>query len=183
MLHALGAGSLICVFCVICGSNFLPTGRCAIRSRLRLRGPVIKIDPEAVGRDGWSTRGGLRIEDVSTEADRTGQRSAQVRDNTGALNEVVGELKASVIRVVRTSAAEVDRRLHRRHKLDAACVVTTTGAATGNGRVVDISQSGAGITGIGAPPLDTKGTLRVDGIAMTVPFTVRTCDDRAVGVA
>ncbi len=47
-----------------------------------------------------------RIGEVSAEAERTGQRSARVRDDTAALNGLVGELKQSVIRTVRASTAE-----------------------------------------------------------------------------
>ncbi|HEY0184903.1 MAG TPA: methyl-accepting chemotaxis protein, partial [Rhodopila sp.] len=120
-----------------------------------------------------------RIGEVSTEAERTGQRSAEVRDNTAALNVVVGELKASVIQVVRTSAAEVDRRLDKRHRLDAGCRLQVAGAAPRAGRIMNISRGGAAVSGTGPLPVGMHGTLEVDGLDMTVPFVVRETDDKA----
>ena len=46
------------------------------------------------------------IGEVSAEAEQTGERSSQVRADTASLTTMVGELRAAVIRVVRT----VDRR-------------------------------------------------------------------------
>ncbi len=51
-----------------------------------------------------------RIGEVSAEAERTGQRCAKVRDDTAGLATLVDELKHSVILVVRSSMADVDRR-------------------------------------------------------------------------
>jgi methyl-accepting chemotaxis protein len=124
-----------------------------------------------------------RIGDVSAEAERTGQRSAQVRDNTAALNDEVGALKASVIRVVRTSAAEVDRRLHTRHPVDVGCRLSVADLGTRFGRIVDISQSGAAVTVAGSLPIGTAGTLEADGFGMELHFTVRTAEDDTVHMA
>ena len=55
-----------------------------------------------------------RTTEVSTEAEQTGKHAVEVRENAEALNTAVGDLRNSVIRVVRTSAAEVDRREFRR---------------------------------------------------------------------
>jgi hypothetical protein len=43
---------------------------------------------------------------VSAEAEQTGQRGGGVRENAAARNIAVGELRRSVIRLVRTSATE-----------------------------------------------------------------------------
>jgi methyl-accepting chemotaxis protein len=51
-----------------------------------------------------------RTNAVSTAAAGTGQHAADLRDNTLALNEAVEALRHSVIQVVRTSTAAVDRR-------------------------------------------------------------------------
>ena len=54
-----------------------------------------------------------RTTEVSAEAEQTGIHAADVRENAVALNTAVGELRHSVIRVVRTSTPEVDRRADR----------------------------------------------------------------------
>ena len=61
-----------------------------------------------------------RTNDVSDEAAVTGRNAVDLRDNTAALNGAVEELRHSVIQVVRTSTAEVDRRQTSRYAVDLA---------------------------------------------------------------
>jgi uncharacterized phage infection (PIP) family protein YhgE len=82
-----------------------------------------------------------RIGEVSAEAERTGQCSAQVRDDTAALRDLADDLKQSVIRVVRTSTAEVDRRAIRRRPCLADAMITSQGQS-GKAVVRDISEGG-----------------------------------------
>jgi methyl-accepting chemotaxis protein len=51
-----------------------------------------------------------RIAEVSQEAGETGQRAAEVRLSTGVLSGLVTDVRNSVIRVVRTSNEDVNRR-------------------------------------------------------------------------
>ena len=51
---------------------------------------------------------------MSAEARKTNQQAADVRTNTAALGDAVGDLRRSVVRMVRTSTAEVDRRATER---------------------------------------------------------------------
>ena len=63
-----------------------------------------------------------RTTEVSAEAEQTGQRSRRRCGTTRrALNTAVGELRHSVIRVVRTSTAEVDRRAVSPPPLPGGC--------------------------------------------------------------
>jgi methyl-accepting chemotaxis protein len=52
----------------------------------------------------------MRLNEVSAEAEQTGRRTVQVHEDTANLNTMVGELKGSVIRVVRAATAELDRQ-------------------------------------------------------------------------
>jgi len=124
-----------------------------------------------------------RINEVSAEAGHTGQRSAQVRDDTAALNTMVGELKHSLIRVVRTSTAEVDRRQTARHSVNLPCRVTVAGRGTQPAAVADLSEGGASISGGPELPIGTRGMLDVDRIGVPLPFVVRTADDEALHLA
>ena len=51
-----------------------------------------------------------RITEVSAEAEQTERHALSVRENAAALEVAVAELRHAVIRVVRTSTTEVDRR-------------------------------------------------------------------------
>ena len=47
--------------------------------------------------------------------------------NAKVLDDAVGELRGAIIRTVRTSTAEVDRRMFRRFDIDLPCRVDLAG--------------------------------------------------------
>ena len=96
-----------------------------------------------------------------------------MRDDTTALAGVVAELQKSVIRVVRTATADVDRRQAVRHVVDLPCRLTAAGHGTVAARIDDLSEGGAAVSGCPALPVGTHGTLDVDRIGMALPFLVR----------
>ena len=117
-----------------------------------------------------------RIDEVSAQAERTGHYSGEVREGTDALNGVVDSLKRSLIRVVRTSTADVDRREHARFRANLKCRLSMGGAPR-NGLVTDLSVGGAAISGVPAPGIGTRGKIEVDGVEPALPFTVMSTDD------
>ncbi len=117
-----------------------------------------------------------RTAEVSTEAKDTGERSADVLQHTAVLNGAVGDLKHAVIRVVRTSTAEVDRRTTVRHVVDLPCRLSLAGQAAQPARLADISEAGACVRGVTAPSLGAAGTLDVDGVGFQLPCSVCSID-------
>ncbi|MGA3401740.1 MAG: methyl-accepting chemotaxis protein [Acetobacteraceae bacterium] len=124
-----------------------------------------------------------RINEVSVEAEQTGQRGVQVRDDIAGLNTMVHELKQSISRVVYTSTTDADRRAAARKAVDLACRMTVPGEGTCTARVSDISEGGACIRGGPSLPVGAGGTLGLDGIGFPLPFTVRSHLDDALHVA
>ena len=118
-----------------------------------------------------------RTGEVSVEAELTGAQAAQVRDHSSGLNEAMEELRHSVIRVVRTSTTEVDRRHAERVATSRSCQVTVTGQASRSARLIDLSLGGAHVSGGPDVPVGTRGTLGLDGLAAQLPFTVRAARD------
>ena len=118
-----------------------------------------------------------RVSDVSTEADQTEQYAHTVREHATALETAVSDLRHAIIRVIRTSTSDVDRRSAPRHAMDLPCRLTTADG-TRAARLADLSATGAQV--LDAPPLPPggHGTLSVDGLAAAVPFIVRNVDDR-----
>ena len=118
-----------------------------------------------------------RILEVSAEAEQTERHALSVRENASALELAVAELRHAVIRVVRTSTTEVDRRLAMRHTIDLPCRVAADGK-THDARLMDLSETGARIEG--APPLPAgfRGSVALDALPAPVPFVVRTVDHR-----
>ena len=113
-----------------------------------------------------------RTDEVSAEAKETRQRATEVLANADALGEAMNGLKQSVIRVVRTSTAEVDRRDSVRHDVDLPCRLVVNGQ-THTARVNDLSDCGAHVTGGPALPVGARGTLSLDDVGFPLPFSVR----------
>jgi methyl-accepting chemotaxis protein len=105
-----------------------------------------------------------RTGEVSTEAEQTGRHAAEVRENATALGVAVGELRHLVIRVVRNSAVEVNRRSFERRDLDVPCRLTVGGQAHA-ARVVDLSEGGAHVRDGPTLQADVRGTCASTGWA------------------
>jgi methyl-accepting chemotaxis protein len=113
-----------------------------------------------------------RTDEVSAEAKDTHERASDVLANTSALGTALEELKQSVIRVVRTSTAEVDRRATERIDLDLPCLLQVQEQCH-TARVIDMSSGGAHVTGAPDLAVGSRGTLNVEGVGFTLPFTVK----------
>jgi methyl-accepting chemotaxis protein len=124
-----------------------------------------------------------RTAEASSEAAKTGQLAAEVRENASGLNEAMGGLRHSVTRVVRTSMADVNRRLSVRQPHDLACRLRIPGQDTRNARVADLSEGGAKVRG--GPPLaaGTRGVLCLDSAGLELAFTVRGSEDDVLHIA
>ncbi len=117
-----------------------------------------------------------RIAEVSSEADQTGRHAADVHDDIGSLDTAVDELRHSVIRVVRTSTVEIDRRQGRRYQVNLPCRLELAGGGNHTARVVDLSDGGAMIEAAPQMQVGDRGLLRLDCFSSALPFTVRDAD-------
>lgn len=114
-----------------------------------------------------------RTNEVSSEAVDTGRLAVDVRDNIVALNQAVEDLRHSVIRVVRTSTSDVDRRRTQRFPVDLVARFSVSGLAEQSVQVGDLSRDGAYVRGAQDLAVGTRGALRVEGIAAALPCVVR----------
>ncbi|MGD0433772.1 MAG: methyl-accepting chemotaxis protein [Acetobacteraceae bacterium] len=124
-----------------------------------------------------------RIAEVSAEAEQTGTQAAMVHESTSVLANTMIELKNAVIRAVRTSSQEVNRRASERIAVDLACRITLAGGATRAGQVTDISDGGASVTAAVPMRGGDRGTLEIPGINVPLSFAVRSTDSRASHLA
>jgi methyl-accepting chemotaxis protein len=120
-----------------------------------------------------------RTGEVSGEAMQTGQRAGAVLADINTLDATVEELKLSVVRAMRTSMQQVDRRSVPRQAMDLPCRLVI-GGTTHAARLTDLSEGGA--RALGAPTLQAgvRGMLRLDGIAYELPFSVHGTDGNTV---
>jgi PilZ domain len=80
---------------------------------------------------------------------------------------------------MRTSMQEVDRRSVPRHAMDLPCRLVV-GGKTHAARLTDLSEGGARAVGAPALQVGVRGTLRLDGIAYELPFSVHGTDGETV---
>jgi methyl-accepting chemotaxis protein len=116
------------------------------------------------------------VAEVSAEAEQTGRHASEVCNDATGLNTAVGELRHAVIRVVRTSTADMDRRHGNRYPEDMKCRLTIAGQSS-VGRVADLSEHGAAIADGPTVSPGASGTLMIDGVDFALSFSVRAVED------
>jgi methyl-accepting chemotaxis protein len=120
-----------------------------------------------------------RTSEVSTEAAQTGQRVGVVLGDINALNTAVDELRVTVVRVVRTSTQEVDRRSTVRYTMERPARLLADGKPF-DVQVVDLSEGGGRIVGGPVLSVGARGTLALDGGGLPLPFRVAGTDGGSV---
>jgi methyl-accepting chemotaxis protein len=106
-----------------------------------------------------------QIVTVSNEAIETGRRASEIRDGAAEIAGKVDSLRSILVRVIRTSTADVDRRMFAR--LD----IGRQGNATIRGKTVrvmvrDLSEGGAMIDGsIAEAGINSPVVLLIDGVS------------------
>jgi PAS domain S-box-containing protein len=119
-----------------------------------------------------------RVSEVAEDVGRTGAVADAVRNGAQATVDSVGALQSSLIRVVRTSMREADRRSEPRHPVDEGCEVEFDGRRF-PGVLVDVSVHGAllsGVPGLGKGSRASLVLTRRGGVK--VGFEVRYCSMR-----
>ena len=104
-------------------------------------------------------------------------------DDASTLDGIVAELKLAIVRSVRESTAEVDRRTALRIDMDRAASVSFAGQPATGCRVVNLSESGARLAGGVKAAEGLTGTLRIEGLGPPLAFSVVGQDQDQVRVA
>jgi methyl-accepting chemotaxis protein len=124
-----------------------------------------------------------RNSQLSKEAELGGQQATTVLTSTHDLSVAVEDLKTAVIRTVRTSAAEVNRRAFQRHGFDLPCQVETPDRAMHPARIVDLSEAGAHIQGTINLTTGARGRLHTERAGTPIDFVVASRTPTAVHVS
>jgi methyl-accepting chemotaxis protein len=117
-----------------------------------------------------------RISAVSDEARQTGERASAVGSTTQEVAEGIDHLREVLVRVVRTSTGDVNRRQHPRYHLERRCTITS-GGQTVEGVTEDCSEGG--FCAIGTFPGLVSGAkveITIDGLSTPHVAQVRFVD-------
>ena len=124
-----------------------------------------------------------RVATVSTEAEQTDRQAAAIRSDAAALQDAVDQLRASIVRSVRTATPDVDRRHDRRYATGLACRLAVDGGVSHAGTVVDLSEGGASVREVPELAVGTTGMLQVDPVGVPLRFSVRSAHGGTVHLA
>jgi len=113
-----------------------------------------------------------KIANVSHSADALNECSADVKSSISRVSSNISELRSILVRVVRTSTEDANRRSQRRYPLDLPASVALNGKSIAT-RLVDISEDGAWINGAIDIQVGTKGAIHIQGFPESLPFVVR----------
>lgn len=114
-----------------------------------------------------------KIQNVSAGATKVGDQAQNVRQSIGEITDNITGLRAVLVRVVRTSTEDADRRRSQRYPLKVAAEVLDVSGKRRSAEVVDISQFGARIGCSAAMQEGDQGNLRLEGVVSLLPFVVR----------
>jgi methyl-accepting chemotaxis protein/aerotaxis receptor len=103
------------------------------------------------------------IAEVSHDAQATGERAVAVRHGSREVASRIVELRGAILRVVRTSTEDADRRRAVRIPVDEPCTAQVAGKAPRPVRMRDVSSGGAWLSGLGHVEAGGTGTVRLDG--------------------
>lgn len=123
-----------------------------------------------------------RIANVSQEADTSRAKAGEVNDVSGLVASGIDQLRQILVRVVRTSTKEVDRRRKPRYNLDRSGALTVGGKAH-KVEVVNCSEGGALLSVIDPlPNVPETATLSIDRLSQPLQVRVLSAKDSQVHV-
>ncbi|MGC2774983.1 MAG: cache domain-containing protein [Bradyrhizobium sp.] len=119
-----------------------------------------------------------QIASVSREASEAGRRSTDIRDGSTNVAEKVQQLRTELVRVIRTSTADVDRRLATRLNINRPGTLEVSGEPVAV-IVRNLSLGGALLEAIPVQlSVNASVTLAITGMISDLPGTVTRVGDR-----
>jgi methyl-accepting chemotaxis protein len=114
-----------------------------------------------------------RIQNVSAGAVKVGNQANSVRRSIGEITDNIAGLQAVLVRVVRTSTEDADRRRSKRYPVTAKAEVCDASRRPLLGDLVDMSETGAQIGCSSGMHVGDKGSLQLAELSSPLPFVVR----------
>jgi methyl-accepting chemotaxis protein len=123
-----------------------------------------------------------KIGNVGKDAGMVNDRAAEVRGAIGQVATSLTTLRATLVKVVRTTTAEADRRHAPRFKSNLPIKVIDDRKRPVKAELVDISEGGAWFRFEPEPGIGDRGSLQFTGFDGDIPYQVRARDRDALRV-
>jgi methyl-accepting chemotaxis protein len=114
-----------------------------------------------------------RIANVSGGAEEVSVRAVEVQGAIANASANIAALRSILVRVVRTSSEDANRRVSPRFRTDVPVAVTNSRGSRTVSKFIDISEGGARIASAPGLNLQEPCTLHIEGIAASIAFIVR----------
>lgn len=123
-----------------------------------------------------------RIAGVAGESEHSAEAAGTMARAAEDAQGAVTELRGLLVRIVRTSTEEVDRRVHARTPLDRGAMLELDGRRAVAVNLLDLSEGGVGVEWAdAAPPAGTTGRIVID--TALLPVRVVQAADGRLGLA
>jgi methyl-accepting chemotaxis protein len=151
-----------------------------IASAIEEQGTMTREIARTVGETSEAAREvAKQITAVSSEAIEAGRRASEIRDGSAEIASKVDNLRTILIRVIRTSTADVDRRAYSRLDISRQGTIETSGKSH-RVAVRDLSEGAAMVEGnIRDIGIGSQIILSIDGIAARLKGVVARHDSNA----
>lgn len=113
-----------------------------------------------------------KIENVSQDAVQLNDRAAEVRGTIAGAADSIEALRSILVKVVRSSSEDTDRRTAERYVVDLRATVESSSGKVSS-RILDISEGGARVTCVPGLAQNAAGKISFDGMSQPLPFVVR----------
>jgi len=123
-----------------------------------------------------------KIGNVSRDANSVDGRANEVRDAISQVSTHLTALRGILVKVVRTSTEEANRRRFPRFRSSLPIKVVCRSRARPEAVLSDISEGGAWIKGVPDLDIGETGTMQIHGFEPHLPFTVRSKSPDAIHV-
>ncbi len=112
-----------------------------------------------------------KIAIVARETDHNLERAESMNRIAAQVDQSIAELRATLVRIVRTATPEVNRRRDPRFDLEMPITVTVNGE-TIEGKTLDISNGGSKVQLQKQLLPGSRGTFQINGTNVNLPFEV-----------
>ncbi len=123
-----------------------------------------------------------KIGRVSAQASSVETSAADVRAAVVSVTDEIASLRDTLVRVVRTSTAEADRRVFPRYAIKADIELTDAAGKRHDATLANASEHGACVRTNLKLAVGGKGSLRLDGLSGTQYFVVRDAEPEQLHV-
>jgi methyl-accepting chemotaxis protein len=123
-----------------------------------------------------------KIQSVSQGADNVGTRAGEVRQAITTVSRNVEELRGILVRVVRTSTRDANRRAWPRYALKLAVEMTDVAGKRIDAALLDVSEGGANLKSDALMRSGDRGSLRLDGFGQRLAYDVKAVENGRIHV-